>query len=51
MKEHKYPFTIQASEDNVVIGEFLYSDIKIMKTVHNRNGCETVLYHVCIWIK
>ena len=51
IKKHKYPFAIQVSEDNVVIGEFLYSDIKIMKTVHNRNGCETVLYHVCIWIK
>jgi hypothetical protein len=51
IKKHKYPFTIQASEDNVVIGEFSFSDIKIMKTVHNRSRCETILYHVCIWIK
>ena len=48
---YKYPFTIQGSENNVVIGEFSYSDIKVMKTVHNRNGCETVLYHVCVLIK
>ncbi|MFG6344539.1 MAG: hypothetical protein K1W35_12430 [Lachnospiraceae bacterium] len=51
IKKHKYPFAIQVSEDNVVIEECSFSDIKVMKTVHNRNRCETVLYHVCIWIK
>ena len=25
-----------------------YSNMRVMKTVHNRNGCETILYHICI---
>lgn len=50
-KKHKYPFAIQVSKDNIVIEKYSFSDIKVMKTVHNRNECETVLYHVCIWIK
>ena len=47
IKKHKYPFAIRSSEDNIVIEEFSYSDIKVMKTVHNRNGRETILYYVC----
>lgn len=51
IKKHKYPFAIQVSENNIVVEKCSFSDIKVMKTIHNRNGCETVLYHVCIWIK
>ena len=43
IKSHKYLFVIQASEDNIVIEECSFSDIKVMKTVHNRNEAGDVL--------
>lgn len=25
-----------------------YSDIRVMRTIHDRNGVDTVLYHICL---
>ena len=51
IKIHGYPFKLVSVVENVMIDNISYSDIRVMKTVHNRNQCETVLYHVCVLIK
>lgn len=51
IKGYKYPFEIISVEENVDIGKVSYSDIKVMKTLHNRNGVETLLYHICVLLK
>lgn len=50
IKEYSYPFEMILMEENVAFDN-IYSNIKVMKTVHNRNGSETVLYHICVLIK
>lgn len=51
IEKYKYPFDLISIEKNIVVENISYTDIKVMETVHNRNGSETRLYHVCIWIK
>ena len=51
IKIHSYPFELASIAENVVIDNISYSNIRVIKTVHNRNRCETVLYHVCVLIK
>lgn len=51
IEQHNYPFEKLSIDRDIVIDNISYSDIKIMKTVHNRNQCETVLFHVCVLIK
>lgn len=51
IKMHSYPFELTSIAENVVVDNISYSNIRVMKTVHNRNRCETVLYHVCVLIK
>lgn len=51
IEKRKYPFEMISIEKEIMIDDISYSDIHIMKTVHNRNGQETVLYHVCMLIK
>lgn len=51
IKMHSYPFELTSFAENVVVDNISYSNIRVMKTVHNRNRCETVLYHVCVLIK
>lgn len=51
IKGHSYPFAMISIEESVVIDNISYTDIKVLKTVHNRNGGETVLYHICVLIK
>ena len=51
IKGYKYPFEIISVEEDVDINKVSYSDIKVIKTLHNRNGIETVLYHVCVLMK
>ena len=51
IEQYIYPFKKMSIDRDVMIENIMYSDIKIMKTVHNRNQCETVLYHVCVLIK
>jgi len=45
---HDYPVPIISSEKN--IDTYGYSELKIMKTNHNRSGIEVVLYHICVRI-
>ena len=42
---------LKSVDDEFMIEKFPYSDMRVMKTLHNRNGCETILYHVCVLIK
>ena len=51
IEQHNYPFEKLSIDRDTVVDNISYSDIKIMKTVHNRNQCETVLFHVCVLIK
>lgn len=51
IKEHQYPYPLISANNSFVVEEFPYSDIRVMKTVHNRNNCDTVLYHVCMLIR
>lgn len=48
---YKYPFEIISVEENADISKVSYSDIRVIKTLHNRNGIETVLYHICVLMK
>lgn len=45
--EHIYPYALQSIEE---IGCYEYTNLKVMKTVHNRNGMEISLYHICVAI-
>lgn len=51
IKEYPYIYPLKSVDDEFMIEKFRYSDIRVMKTLHNRNGCETILYHVCVLIK
>ena len=51
IKEHQYLYPLLSADDSFRVENFPYSDIRVMKTVHNRNGCDTVLYHVCVLIR
>lgn len=51
IKRCGYPFEMISINGNVMVDNISYADIKVMKTVHNRNQCETILYHVCVFIK
>lgn len=51
IKRYGYPFKMISINGNVLVDNISYSDIKVMKTVHNRNQCETILYHLCMLIK
>ena len=50
IKGYGYPFDMISMEESVTFDNISYPDIKVMKTVHNRNGCETALYHICMLI-
>lgn len=51
IERYSYPFEMISINENIVIDNISYCDIKVMKTVHNRNECETILYHVCVLMK
>lgn len=51
IKEHQYLYPLISVDDSFRVKDLSYSDIRVMKTVHNRNGCDTVLYHVCVLIR
>jgi len=48
---HGYPYHLISVDDAFSIDGITYSDMKIVKTVHNRNNKETVLFHVCLLVK
>lgn len=51
IKEYQYIYPLILADDRFEVEDFPYSDIRVMKTMHNRNGCETILYHVCVLIR
>lgn len=51
IKSYNFPFDMISMEKNVVFDNISYPDIRVMKTVHNRNGGETMLFHICVLIK
>lgn len=48
IKEHEYVYTLISSENDIKIGNLGYSDLRVMKTIHDRNGYEVTLYHICL---
>lgn len=48
IREHEYPYFIKSIEDNLQIDGCNYSDIRVMKTIHDRNGADSALYHICL---
>lgn len=48
IKEHEYVYTLISSENDIKIGNSEYADLRVMKTIHDRNGCEVSLYHMCL---
>lgn len=51
VEKYDYPFDMISIEKDIIVDSISYSDIQIMKTILNRNGKETALYHVCVGIK
>lgn len=51
IKEHRYRYPLISADDNFRVEGFSYSDIRVMRTVHKRNGCDIDLYHVCVLIR
>lgn len=47
VKQHDYPYKLIDIDEQVDV-EYNYSDIRVMVTKHNRNGKETLLYHMCV---
>ena len=48
IREHEYPYSLKSIEDNLQMNGRDYSDIRVMRTIHDRNGVDTVLYHICL---
>jgi len=46
---HVYPAPL-ISSDTAVDDEYRFSELRVMKTIHNRSGREVTLYHICVRI-
>lgn len=51
IKEYWYIYPLITADDRFEVEDFPYADIRVMQTIHNRNGCDTILYHVCVLIR
>lgn len=51
IQEYSYLYSLKTVEDNLKINGLMYTDIRVIKTVHDRNGADSVLYHVCVLFK
>lgn len=51
IKEYQYIYPLISADDKFGSEDFSYSDIRVIQTTHNRNGCDTILYHVCVLIR
>lgn len=49
VKEHKYPVK-HISSDEDIDKDYSFTDIRFMRTTHNRSGKITYLYHLCVKI-
>jgi hypothetical protein len=47
--DHEYPSPFIRS-DKGIDDDFGYSELRLMKTIHNRSGKNTTLYHICVKI-
>lgn len=50
IKKYQYPYEL-IEVDEKVDDKYQYSDIRIIITTHNRNGKESLLYHICVKIQ
>lgn len=50
IKQHKYPYELIGVDESVG-EEYKYTDIRLLMTKHNRNGKDTLLYHICVKIQ
>ncbi len=50
IKEHTYPYQLIES-DEAMLEMHNYTDIKYMRTIHDRNGSKTHLWHICVAIQ
>ena len=50
IKNHTYPYSLIGIDEGID-KEFKYTDIRMLMTRHNRNGRETLLYHICVKIQ
>lgn len=48
IREFAYPYPMAAVKD--IKEDFIYSDIRVFKTVLDRNNYKTELYHICVLI-
>ncbi len=48
IKERDYIYQLIKVEDKIKVEDLEYSDIRIMKTFHNRNSSVTTLYHIIV---
>lgn len=46
---HEYPIPF-VSSDKSIDDNFGYSELRLMKTIHNRSGKNIILYHICVKI-
>lgn len=50
IKKYQYPYKlINVNEE--IGNKYPYSDIRVLVTEHNRNGTNTLLYHICVKIQ
>lgn len=49
IRKYRYPYSLVAIDDKVE-KEYDYTDIRYICTIHNRNGKETTLIHICLKI-
>lgn len=50
VREFNYPYPMIADED-IIMEDFEYSNIKVIKISLNRNNHKTELYHICVLIE
>lgn len=50
IEAYTYPYPLIFVDNNFIVENFSYSEIRITRTLHNRNNCETILYHICVLI-
>lgn len=51
MKERNWKYPLVSIDEKCEEFEISYSSIRVLKTIHERNGKNTCLYHICALIK
>jgi len=49
VKNHNYPAPL-VSSDMTIDDDYGFSELRVMKTIHDRSGREVALYHICVRI-